>query len=624
VGETKSKTGKTLDRVIPPLGGNLLGRPASGPAGRFMRPIVKPKAFKKTAKRLWGYFKTEQKILILISLSLILSCTTSLVVPYYMGEGIDVLSESGIEINFALLKVIVFTLLAAYCIELLMNVLQGFMMAGITRRVVVKLRSNLFSKLQKLPIAFFDTHTHGEVMSRLTNDIENVSQTISQSTTQLIAGILTIIGAFVMMVVLSPLLTITSLLTAPLVFLLSKTIAKRTRVYFKNQQIELGKLNGCIEETIAGMHVIKAFSYEQKVIEKFDSINYALFKQGLKAQIWSGFLMPMMNVINNLGFVAIALLGGVLAIKDLISIGVIASFLSYSKQFTRPLNDLANIFNTLQSGVAGAERVFEILDEKEEEVDKQGAVVLEHPKGDVQFQNVSFGYRSETQVLNEISFTAKAGSSTALVGATGSGKTTLVNLLSRFYDTTGGQIIIDGHDIRDYTRDSLRKCFGIVLQDTYLFNGTVKENIRYGNLDATDEEITRAAKMANAHVFITRLKEGYATVLAESGSNLSEGQRQLLAIARAILVDPPILILDEATSNVDTRTELHIQEALLELMKERTSFIIAHRLSTIRDVSRIIVIDQGKIVEIGNHKELMALKGRYYKLYHTQFENMND
>ncbi|HCL49489.1 MAG TPA: multidrug ABC transporter ATP-binding protein, partial [Clostridiaceae bacterium] len=377
-----------------------------------------------------------------------------------------------------------------------------------------------------------------------------------------------------------------------------------------------------IEETISGINIVKAFNHENKAIEEFSDINLKLSKVGIKAQIWSGFLMPMMNVINNIGFAVVAAVGGVLAVKGNISVGVIASFLNYSRQFSRPLNDMANVFNTLQSAVAGAERVFEIIDEKEESHDAHDAKELSNPRGHVVFENVSFGYNKDNLIIKNISFDVKEGSTIALVGPTGAGKTTIVNLLTRFYDVSDGRILIDGEDIRNYSRDSLRQCFGIVLQDTYLFSGTIKENIRYGKLDATDEEIMNAAVMANADVFIRRLPKGYDTVLSESGSNLSQGQRQLLAIARAILSNPSILILDEATSNVDTRTELHIQEAMIKLMEGRTSFIIAHRLSTIRHADTIMVIDDGRIKEKGNHDSLISQKGIYYGMYYSQFKNI--
>lgn len=495
-------------------------------------------------------------------------------------------------------------------------------MAGVAQRIVKSLRDSLFRKLQKLPISFFDARTHGDMMSRLSNDVDNVSTTISQSTTQLMSGLIILTGSFMMMVVLSPLLTLASMITVPLVFLLTRTIAKRTSILFKKQQDQLGKLNGHIEETISGIEVVKAFNHEEKVIEEFDKVNTKLREVGLKAQIWSGFLMPIMNAINNLGFAVVAVVGGILATKNMVTVGVIASFITYSRQFVRPLNDMVNIFNVLQSGVAGAERVFEIMDEQEESNDPPNAVVLSKPKGHVKFENVSFGYRPDVPILKNVSFEAKIGSSNALVGPTGAGKTTIVNLLTRFYDVTGGRILLDGKDIREYTRDSLRRTFGFVLQDTYLFTGTIKENIKYGKQDATDEEVEAAAQMSGAARFIKRLPNGYDTHLSENGGSLSQGERQLLAITRVMLSKPSILILDEATSSIDTRTELHIQEALLKLMENRTSFIIAHRLNTIRDADTIMVIDNGQIIEKGSHDELMAAGGRYYYMFYNQFKNI--
>jgi len=409
--------------------------------------------------------------------------------------------------------------------------------------------------------------------------------------------------------------------TVPLVYFLARTITKRTGALFKEQQAQLGRLNGHIEETISGLLVVKAFNHEEKAIADFDKVNDRLYEVGLRAQIWSGYLMPLLSVIGNIGFAAVAVTGGVLAVNGHITVGVIASFISYSRQFVRPLNDLANMFNTLQSGVAGAERAFEVLDEKEETEDREGAARLADAKGDVVFDNVSFGYRPDVPILQGVSFHAPAGSSTALVGPTGAGKTTIVNLLTRFYDVSGGSIAIDGRDLREYTRDSLRQSFGIVLQDTYLFAGTIRDNIKYGKPDATDEEMAAAAEHANAAGFIHRLPLKYDTVLTENGGNLSQGQRQLLGIARVMIASPSILILDEATSSIDTRTELHIQEALLALMKGRTSFIIAHRLNTIQGADRIMVIDHGGIVEQGSHEELLQARGVYFQMFQNQFKH---
>lgn len=595
-------------------------RPGRGFGHNRLAPVSKPKNFKGTLKRLWQAFGQEKRLLPLVFLLVFIDALLMLSAPYLIGKSIDAIA--GGQEAWGVLGITVLALLVAYVADGILTFLQGWMMAGISQRIVKRLRQSLFDKLQKLPVSYFDSRTHGELMSRLTNDIDNVSNSISQSTTQLMSGALVLVGSLGMMLILSPLLTLACLITVPLVFLLTRTIAKKTSVLFKNQQIQLGRLNGHIEETISGIQVVKAFNHEQKATEEFDEINEQLCKIGLKAQIWSGFLMPIMNVINNLGFAMVAIVGGILAVKSLITVGVIASFLSYSRQFVRPLNDLANIFNVLQSGVAGAERVFEVLDEKEEPADLPSAVPLSQPRGHVVFENVSFGYRSDQLILKNISFEAKEGSSIALVGPTGAGKTTIVNLLTRFYDVTGGNIYIDGKEIREYTRDSLRKSFGFVLQDTYLFQGTIKENIKYGKPDATDAEVEAAAAMANADVFINRLPKRYDTRLTENGGNLSQGQRQLLAIARVILAKPSLLILDEATSSIDTRTEIHIQDALLAIMEGRTSFVIAHRLNTIRDADTIMVVDRGEIVEQGNHESLIQQQGVYYQLFYNQFKNL--
>jgi ATP-binding cassette subfamily B multidrug efflux pump len=596
-------------------GGNIGGFGGRGGGTRWLMATARPKNFRETMARLWQYFGKERQLFTVIFFGVLISTGLGLAGPYLIGKAIDAMSPKRQTVNFGLLQIMAVTLLVAYLVDATLNLAQGWLMAGVSQRIVQNLRRTLFAKLQQLPVSFFDLHTHGDLMSRLANDIDNISGTISQSTTQLMANILSITGALVLMLVLSPILTLASLITIPLVFLLTKTITKRTRLLFQEQQAILGKLNGHIEETISGAQAVKAFNYENRVIEQFDDVNQKLCIVGIKAQIWSGYLMPLMNVINNIGFTVVAGVGGALAVGNLITIGIIASFLSYSRQFTRPLNDIANIFNTLQTALAGAERVFEILDAPEEPEDSPRAVALENPHGHVVFDHVSFGYRPDVPILKNISFEARAGSSTALIGPTGSGKTTIVNLLARFYDVTEGRILIDGRDIREYSRDSLRSCFGIVLQDTYLFTGTIKDNIRYGRLDATDKEIEMAAAMANADLFIKRLPLRYETVLSESGGNLSQGQRQLLAIARAILANPSILILDEATSNVDTRTELHIQEAMRKLMSGKTSFIIAHRLSTIRNADMIMVIDGGRIIERGNHSALIQQQGTYRNIY---------
>lgn len=599
---------------------NISGRRTTKGMDRFA-PKVKPKNFKKTLKRLFGYISSEKRSLVFIFSLIIIDSFIGLMAPYLIGKAVDYMADFQGTKNSSGLIIVIFVLLISYIVSGGINIVEGRIMAKISQGIVRKLRVNLFSKLHKLPISFFDTHSHGEVMSRLTNDIENVSSTVSSSTTQLMSGVITISGSFIMMLILSPILTLASLITVPLVGGLTKIIASKTKVLFKKQQVELGNLNGYIEETISGIDIVKAFNREKEAMNSFRGINDRLCEVGLKAQIWSGFLMPIMNVINNIGFMAVASVGGILAVKGLITVGLIASFLSYSRQFSRPLNDLASIFNNLQSAVAGAERVFEILDENEESVDREESKEIINPKGEVVFKNVSFGYSKDISVLKNISFSAKEGSSTALVGATGAGKTTIISLLTRFYEVTDGSILIDGEDIRKYTRDSLRNIFGIVLQDTYLFSESIKDNIRYGNPKATDEEIEKAAKLACADSFIKRLPEGYETKIVEGGSNLSQGQRQLITIARAMLSKPSILILDEATSSVDTRTEKQVQKGMLNIMKGRTSFIIAHRLSTIRDADNILVVGNGEILESGNHYELLDKKGVYYNMYFSQFNN---
>nr|WP_225446559.1 ABC transporter ATP-binding protein [Paenibacillus rhizovicinus] len=590
-----------------------------GPMGRG-GPVVKPKNLKATLRRLWTYFGNERKLLSVIFLIVLVDSVIMLASPYLIGVSIDAMTaQDGGGVDFGLLEIALLTLVVSYIADGGLTFLQGWLMAGASQRIVGRLRTSLFEKLHKLPIRFFDMRTHGDLMSRMSNDIDNVSNTVAQSAAQVMSGSIAIVGALVMMLVLSPLLTLASLITVPAVYWLARSIARSTAPLFKEQQSKLGKLNGHVEETISGIQIVKAFNREDKAIAEFDAVNEELCQVGIKAQIRSGFLMPIMNVINNLGFAAVAIVGGLLAVNGHITVGVIASFLSYSRQFVRPLIDLGNLFNVLQSGVAGAERVFEVLDEQEEPADPPGAVAFSNPRGRVVFDNVSFGYRADVPILRDVSFVSEAGTSTALIGPTGAGKTTIVNLLTRFYDVTAGSITIDGRDIREYTKDSLRQAFGIVLQDTYLFAGTIRDNIKYGKPDATDEELERAASLANAATFIRRLPLRYDTVLAENGSNLSQGQRQLLAIARVILADPSILILDEATSSIDTRTELHIQDALKGVLQGRTSFVIAHRLNTIRDADTIMVIAHGNIVERGSHDELMKREGVYYEMFSNQF-----
>lgn len=619
----KQTNPKLVDaQIVPPRPTFAGGGMQRGPGGmqRGMT-VVKPKKFFTTLIRLWDYFGRERKLLAVILLLAGISAGIGLLVPYLMGRAIDTLNGGQNHVAFPLLFLVIIAFGVSCGADTFVQFLQGWLMAGVSQRIISGLRRSLFAKLQKLPVAFFDMSPHGDLMSRLSNDIDMLNSTISSSTTQLLSNAIVITGSFIMMLVLSPLLALAALITLPLVFLLTNTVSGKTRKLFKDQQAMLGRLNGQIEETITGIQVVKAFNRETRVIDEFAEANSSLCDTGIKALIWSGYIMPLMNVINNLGFAAIAGVGGLLAVHDMITVGIIASFLSYSRQFVRPLNDFANIYNTLQSAMAGAERVFEVLDEREEPPDTEQALALTTPRGKVSFEDVSFSYRADVPVLQNINFNVQPGGSVALVGHTGAGKTTIVNLLARFYEASQGRILIDDRDIREYTKNSLRGCFSIVLQDTYLFAGTIRENIRYGRLTALDSEVEAAAVTANADAFIRRLPNGYDTTLTESGVNLSEGQRQLIAIARAILADGSILILDEATSSVDTRTERHIQQAMLRLMQGRTSFIIAHRLSTIRDADLIMVIDNGRLVEKGNHASLMQQRGAYYNLYASQLKH---
>ena len=602
--------------------------PGGGPRGgmgggaRWLQPVVRAKDRRGTMARLWACFGVERARIFVVFGLVLVDCGILLSGPWLIGRCVDAMAPGPLSSSIAFAAVLG-ALLLAYALDAALVLSQGWLMAGASQEIVKSLRRDLFGKLQRLPVSLFDSWSHGDLMSRLSNDVDNISSTIAQSTTQLVSTLLTIIGSFTLMLVLSPLLTLAALVTVPLVFLLTRTVSRRTRVLFKRQQAALGAMNGHIEETISGIDVIKAFGREGAAIGEFDGLNEDLKSIGTEAQVWSGFIMPLMNVINNLGFAAVAAVGGVLAVKGLVTIGVIASFISYSRQFSRPLNDLANTYNTLQTALAGAERVFEVMDQAEEAPDRPvassgGAGVLRGIRGDVDFESVSFGYKTDRLVLRDVSFEAREGSVTALVGPTGAGKTTIVNLLARFYDASAGSIRIDGRDLRDYARDDLRRIFGIVLQDSYLFSGSISENILYGRPGASEGEVARAVAAANAASFIDRLPRGYDSVLTEGGSPLSEGQRQLIALARAILADPAILILDEATSSVDTRTELHIQAAMIKLMEGRTSFIIAHRLSTIRNADNILVMEGGRIVESGRHEALMAEGGLYHRMYSSQ------
>ncbi len=589
-----------------------------GPGGPHGRIVEKPKNMKETLKKIWQYFGTERKKLLFLFSLVILTSLIGLSIPYLIGKSVDRLPQ-GIGRPLLLLFMM---LLLAYIMDFSLNFLQNYMIASISQKIVKRMRTTLFEKFRVLPISFFDTRTHGEIMSRVTNDIDNISTTISQSTIQLMSIVITLTGSLIMMLLLNPILTVAGLITLPLVLLLTKAVTTRTRVLFKDQQKMLGIINGQMEESISGIHVVKAFHREDYIIRDFEENNEKLRIVSTKALLFTGYMMPMMNVINNLSFIAVSVTGGVLAVAGMVTPGIISSFLTYTKQFTRPIHELANVYNTLQTAVAGAERVFEILEEQEEPEDSPNAIVLQEVQGDIVFENVCFGYTKEKRILNNVSLHAAPGSTVALVGPTGAGKTTIVNLLTRFYDIDSGSIRIDGTEIRDCTRSSLRQAFSMVLQDTYLFTGTIRDNITYGNAAVTEEEVIAAAKMANAHDFITKLPQGYDTMLKESGSNLSEGQRQLIAIARAVLRNAPILILDEATSNVDTMTELKIRKGMKTLSNGKTSFVIAHRLSTVLDADLILVIDEGTIAEQGTHQQLLEQKGIYYQMYSNQIQNI--
>ena len=577
----------------------------------------KAKNARGTLARLWTYLKHQKWGLLAVLAMVALSSVLGLFGPLLMGQAVD---KFTLEVDPAGVGRIVVWMIGIYVAVSATTWLQGVLMAGVAQRTVRDVRNDLFAKLQTLSLRFFDRRTHGELMSRLSNDVENISNVLNQSVTQFFSSVISVIGITIMMFVINVPLAMVSLITLPLMMLLSQQVAKRTRQGYKEQQESLGDLNGIIEETITGQHVVKAYVREKSVLDEFEVSNRRLQRVASRAEILSGFMGPMMGMINNFSFAIIVGAGGWMAVQGIATVGTIVTFVNYAQQFMRPLSQLGQLYATIQAALAGAERVFEIIDEVPELADAPDAQPLKEIKGDVVFNEVFFGYDEDTLVLKDVNLHTEPGQTIALVGPTGAGKTTIVNLLTRFYDIDRGSIQIDGVDIRQVKKHDLRKQLGIVLQDMFLFSGTVMENIRYGRLDATDEEVIAAAKLANADTFINRLPHGYQTELSERGSNLSEGQRQLISIARAILTDPSILILDEATSSVDTRTEKQIQEALLRLMQGRTSFVIAHRLSTIRKADKILVINGGEIVERGTHQDLLAKGGFYHNLYMSQFK----
>jgi ATP-binding cassette subfamily B multidrug efflux pump len=603
-------------------GGRPGGHGGHGSHGRM--PVERAKDFKGTLKRLLKLLKPYRVKLFAVLILAALSTVFSIVSPKIMGlvttelfEGVIV---SGAGVDFSYIAHILIILGGLYLISAFFNYLQQFIMVGVAQNTVYKMRSDINEKLARLPLRFFDGRTHGEILSRVTNDIDTISNTLGQSLTQLVTAVVTLIGIIVMMLTISPLMTVLiCFIIIPLSLVVVKSVTSRSQKYFARFQKVLGELNGHVEEMYTGHQIIKAFGREGRSIREFDQVNEELYDAGWKAQFMSGIMMPLMILINNMGYVVICVLGGYSVMNRTIAIGDVQAFLQYAKQFTHPISQTANIANIIQAIIASAERVFEILDEPEEEPDSKDAGVIEFPRGDVQFQNVKFGYEKDAVLFDSMNIDVKQGQTIAIVGPTGAGKTTLVNLLMRFYEIDAGKITVDGVDIRDLKRGKLRSIFGMVLQDTWLFNGTIKENIAYGSEGATDDKIIQAAKAAHADHFIRTLPDGYNTVLDEEASNISQGQKQLLTIARAILADPAVLILDEATSNVDTRTEVLIQKAMARLKKGRTSFVIAHRLSTIRDADLILVMRDGSVVEKGTHSELLAKGGFYAELYYSQF-----
>ncbi|MCK2003593.1 ABC transporter ATP-binding protein/permease [[Brevibacterium] frigoritolerans] len=607
-----------------PQGGGQVGHGPGG--GNMMMMGQKAKDFKGTLKRLLTYLKPRRNKLISVFFAAIMSTIFMIVGPKIMGNAITELFEGaygkfqgipGAAINFDKIGQILLLLAVLYALSSLFSYVQQYIMSSVAQDTVYDLREDVNKKLEKLPLKYFEGRPNGETLSRMTNDIDTIGSTLQQSLTQFITSIVTIVGIIIMMLSISPLLTLISIISLPLSIFAIRPILKRSQKHFADQQRKLGQLNGHIEEIYTGHQVVQAFGYEKKASAQFTEVNEELYNAGSKAQFISGIIMPVMFFIGNLSYVLISVVGGILVTQRSISIGDIQAFITYSKQFTQPITQTANIANIIQSTVAAAERVFELLDE-EEEMKEQTTANIKRANGAVSFEHVDFGY-GEEMLIEDMNIDVLPGQTVAIVGPTGAGKTTMINLLMRFYELNGGKITIDGLDTRNMSRNDLRKNFGMVLQDTWLFNGTIKENIAYGKNGATDEEIFAAARTAHADHFIRTLPDGYETILNEEASNISQGQKQLLTIARAVLADPPIMILDEATSSVDTRTEVFIQKAMNRLMEGRTSFVIAHRLSTIKDADLILVMDQGKVIEKGTHSDLLRENGFYAELYNSQF-----
>jgi len=608
----------------------MRGGRGGGPGGMhgMGMPVEKPKDFKGAFKKLLNYLKPRKARLIVVFFLAALSTVFAIFSPKVMGRAITRLFEGimmkmqgvpGASIDFTYIIQILLILAGLYLFSALFSFLMQYIMASVAQNTVYEMRKDVKEKLTRLPLKFFDTHSHGDVLSRMTNDIDLISTTLQQSLAQVITSVVSLIGIIIMMLTISPLLTLVTVLTLPLSFIAVKAIAKRSQKYFAEQQKILGEVNGHIEEMYTGHREVKAFNREKESVLIFDKKNKELYEAGWKAQFVSGIIMPIMMFISNIGYVIICVVGGIFVTKRLIEIGDIQAFIQYSRQFNQPIQQTANIANLLQSTIAAAERVFEILETEEEISDPESPVVITNPKGEVIIEHVDFQYKSDIPLITNMNIAVKAGQSVAIVGPTGAGKTTLVNLLMRFYELQAGKISVDGVDITKMQRGDLRNIFGMVLQDTWLFKGTIRENIAYGKNGATEDEIIAVAKAAHADHFIRTLPDGYETVLNEEASNISQGQKQLLTIARAFLSNPSILILDEATSSVDTRTELIIQKAMGALMKGRTNFIIAHRLSTIRDADTILVMNEGNIIEQGTHQQLLDADGFYADLYNSQF-----
>lgn len=591
-------------------------------------PGDKAKDFKGTLKKLVKYMSAFKVHMIFVAIFAICGTIFNIAGPKILGQatteifnGLVSKVSGGSGMDFGKIGQILLMTLGLYVISALCSFIQGLIMTGVSQKTTYRLRKEISEKINRMPMNYFDTKPVGEILSRVTNDVDTLGQSLNQSATQLITSITTIIGVLVMMLSISPLMTLVAILILPVSVLLLSFVMKHSQRYFRGQQEYLGNVNGQVEEIYSGHNIIKAFNKEEDVIREFNATNDKLYDSAWKSQFFSGMMMPVMQFIGNLGYVAVAILGGYLTIKNAIEVGDIQSFIQYVRNFTQPIQQVAQVANMLQSTAAASERVFEFLDEEEEDQTVPDPVSVEGLQGNVEFDHVHFGYNPDKIIINDFSAKVEEGQKIAIVGPTGAGKTTMIKLLMRFYDVNSGAIKVDGHDVKDFNRSELRQMFGMVLQDTWLFHGTIMENIRYGRLDATDEEVIQAAKAAHVHRFVQTLPGGYNMELNEEASNVSQGQKQLLTIARAILADPKILILDEATSSVDTRTEVLIQKAMDNLMKGRTSFIIAHRLSTIRDADLILVMREGDIVEQGTHEELLAKGGFYADLYNSQFES---